>query len=455
MRVVIVGAGLSGLSLAAFLRALNIDCVVLEQAAFLQATYVPPYTLYANALSCFKAYGMDFLFTRGAGVEPEEWFGVKSATGRWLARVRNRNVSLDALGTADMIPLSTAPKANSESIVSQRLAEQERYAMGLVPLRCTFVSHHLREALRRRIPEIRFNSRVVDLVPHDGVKGGVYVVLHDGSTEWGDVVVGADGMHSTIRGFLYPGQYVGTSSRSLGMTVIDGFVDMPRCPEGFEHPVELWGHRRTVSVTPLYRAGLNRLCYSATLYEPPKALVDVASETDGMRVREMLRGLMKREFDSFSDGVSTMLGNADLALPVEVLEVPVMPRWFNKRAVLIGEAAHGSVASFLQQDPSLCVEDAALLATALIDVPLLRDSGFEYAFAQYESVRRDRVERYVRQSRRARRFTATKYTALRDAVLWATPSAAVNLSQRWLSRWTYSAQQLAVDPKIKMETAFR
>lgn len=455
MRVVIVGAGLSGLTLAAFLRRLNIDCVVLEQAAFLQAMYVPPYTLYANALSCYKAYGMDFIFTRDGGVEPETEFGIKDETGRWLLHVRNRNVRLGALGAEDVIPLSTAPKANSESIVSQRLAEQERQEMGFVPLRCTLSSHQLREALRRHIPEIKFNSRVVDLAPHDGVKGGVHAVMQDGSTEWGDVVVGADGMHSTIRRLLYPGEHVGLSTRSLGALQVDGFTDTPRCPAALECPVELWGRRRCVSAVPLYKAGQNRVCFSATMYESPKELVDVTAEMNGMQVLEMFRGLLRREYADFGDAVSTMLSEAELAVPVEVLEVPVMPRWYNKRAVLMGEAAHGSLPSFLQQDASLCVEDAALLATALLDVPLLRDSGFEYAFKQYESVRRDRVERYIRQSRRARAFTSTKHTALRNSVLWATPSAAVHLSQRWLSNWTYSAQQLAVDPKIKMETAFR
>lgn len=455
MRVVIVGAGLSGLTLAAFLRRLNIDCVVLEQAPFLQATYVAPYTLYANALSCFKAYGMEFIFTSHGGVEPETAFGIKDERGRWMLRVNNRNVNLGALGSEDIIPLSTAPKANSESIVSQRLAEAAKADMGLVPLRCTLSSQHMREALRRHIPEIKFNSRVVDLAPHDGIKGGVYAVLADGSTEWGDVVVGADGMHSTIRALLYPGEQVGTSTRSLGTLQIDGFTNTPRCPEGLEVPVELWGRRRTLSTVPLYKAGVNCVCFSATLYEPPKELMDMTGAMDGMEVLEMFRGLMRREFASFGDGVSGMLADAQLALPMEVLEVPVMPRWYNKRAVLMGEAAHGSMPSFLNQDASLCVEDAALLATALLDVPLMRDSGFEYAFKQFESVRRDRVQRYIRQSRRARSFTATSHTGLRNAALRATPVAAVNLSQKWLSNWTYSAQQLAVDPKIKMETAFR
>lgn len=454
MRVVVVGAGLSGLSLAAFLRRLNVDCVVLEQAPFLQANYVVPYPLYANALSCFKAFGMAHVFT-SSGMRPEECFGIQDERGGWLLRIRNRDVHLRALSAEDVVPLSTAPAANSESVVSQRLAEARREEMGYVPLRCTLPASYLREALRRNIPEIKFSARVVDLRPHDGVKGGVHAVLEDGTTEWGDVVAGADGMHSTVRRLLYPTEHVGTSSRSLGAMQIDGLADCAHCPPHLVQPVECWGRGRTLQVVPLHRFGENTIAFSATLHTPPQELVDVRQDMDALEVLHAFQRLLGREFAGFGDGVASLLAHAKLAVPTEVLEVPVMPRWYNRRAVLMGEAAHGSLPSFLNQDASLCVEDAALLAVALLDVPLKRDSGFEYAFRQFETVRRDRVERYIRQSRRARRLTAMSNTMLRNTLLRVTPPPVVNLAQRWLSRWTYSSQQLEVDPKIKMETAFR
>ncbi|CCW70769.1 unnamed protein product [Phytomonas sp. Hart1] len=453
MRVVIVGAGLSGLTLAVFLRRLNVDCIVLEQAPFLQAQYTPPFTLFANALSCFKAFDIDFCFSPGK-VEPEEFFGIKDEKGRWLSRIRNRNVSLRVLGSQDAIPLTTASPANSESIVSRRIAEDRKIEMGLVPLRKTLPAYFLRESLRRNIPEIKFNARVVDLMPHEGIKGGVYVLMEDGSSEWGDVVVGADGMCSTIRKLLYPNEHIGTCSQSLGMLQIDGFVKMPHCPLGLEHPVVLWGHQRTLTVVPLHRYGDNCIAFTASLYNASRELMQF---TDNMTNEEVLATsqlLMKREYSSFFGELEELLSRANLAFPTEVLEVPVMPRWYNKRAVLMGEAAHGSLPCFLNQDASLCVEDAAILATALLDVPLSRDCGFEYAFQQYESVRRDRVERYIRQSRRARRFTTT-HALLRNTVLRLVPSYCINLSQKWLSGWSYSAQQLEVDPKSAMETAFR
>ncbi|ORC92783.1 monooxygenase [Trypanosoma theileri] len=454
MRVVIVGAGISGLSLASFLRRLNIDCVVLEQAPFLYATYQAPFTLFANALSCYKAFDMKHVL-EGGDVVSDDFFGILDEKLRWLLKVRNRTVNLRVLGE-DRIPLSTAPPANSDSIVSRRHAEQVKQELGCVPLRATFSAEYLRTVLRHHVEDIRFGSRVVDLFPHEGIKGGVHVVLENGKTEWGDVVVGADGAHSTIRKLLYPGEYVGTSSRSLGMTQVDGFVNITN--DSFltgDVPVEVWGSRRTLSCVPLRREGKRQLAFSATLFDPPTEVVDISAETDAMTVREIYRSLLRREFAVFGEDISQALGKAELAIPTEMVEVPVMPRWFNKRAVLIGEAAHGSLPSFLAQDASLCVEDAALLATSLVDVPLFTDAGFEYAFKQFETVRRDRVERYIRQSRRARRFTAFAFPAVRNALLTATPAPALMWFQKWLSNWTYSSQQLEVDPKTKMEIAYR
>lgn len=462
MRVVIVGAGLSGLSLANFLTRLNIDCIVLEQSP---PKLIPqessPYVLYANALSCFKSFNMEEIYEpQFTGFLPERYFGIMNQHQQWLLKLKNHQVHLKAMGEEDIVPLTTAPPANSESIVSRRLVEEMKLEMGRVPLRMTLPASHLLESLQRTVP-VKFNCRVVDLTPDDeGLNGGVNVIMEDGSCEHGDVVVGGDGMHSTVRKLLNPDEYIGTSMSSAGMTHITGFTYREQCPRRMEHPVEMWGCRRCLQTFPMYLHGENKIFYSATLPVLPKEIVPLhVLENDGdvdpLELRHIFRQVLRREFASFGQEVASTLGEAELTVPVEMIEVPVMLRWFNKRAVLIGEAAHGAMPSFLQQDASLCVEDAAILATALLEVPLLNDAGFGYAFQRYESVRRERVERYLRQSRRARRFAFTPYAKVRNAMLHCIPPMAMRLGQRWLSQWTYSAQTLEVDPKIKVETAFR
>ena len=448
MRVVIVGAGLSGLSLAAFLRRVGIDCVILEQAPYMHANFQLPIVLYANALSCLKAYDMGGIVEDG-NISIENFYGVKNTRGKWMLKIQNQDINLSPLGMHDRVPLSTAPKANSENVVNLRMQELEKYELGVVPLRATFSARLLKNCLRKFCPEVQYSSRVIDIVPHDGVKGGAYAVLDNGTKFWGDVIVGADGMHSTVRKLLYPNEFVGTTSASLNMTQVDGFVDLPECPTYLEDfPHEVWGKQKTIALYPLFHQGERRVAFSATTYVAPDTLQQPDAKMTDEQYRNVYRSMLHQEFAEFGDEVTTILRAATVAVPTEVIEVPIMPQWFHKRAVLIGEAAHGSIPSFLSQDSSLCVEDAAMLATSLLDLPIVSDAGFEFVFKNYENVRRTRIEKYIRQSRSARTLASTRFTRSRDLAFSAVPTKAALSWQKWLSRWHFSAQHISKNSDI-------
>ena len=67
-----------------------------------------------------------------------------------------------------------------------------------------------------------------------------------------------------------------------------------------------------------------------------------------------------------------------------------VPVWHRGRLVLVGDAAHAPSPSS-GQGASMALEDAVELARCLRDVP----GGLGEAFAAYEGLRRDRVERIV------------------------------------------------------------
>jgi 2-polyprenyl-6-methoxyphenol hydroxylase-like FAD-dependent oxidoreductase len=172
---------------------------------------------------------------------------------------------------------------------------------------------------------------------------------------------------------------------------------------------------------------------------------------DESTVLALYKNILMREFRSFGSDIVDLLNVAVQIVRCKHLEVPILRRWFNRRAVLIGDAAHGALPCALDQDVGLCVEDAAILSTALMDVPLMNDDGFEYAFRTYESVRQDRVHKYVRWGRQVRALAATHRVGLRNAVLRITPGVAVHAAQRWLTDWSSSAQLLDIDMKSKID----
>jgi 2-polyprenyl-6-methoxyphenol hydroxylase-like FAD-dependent oxidoreductase len=483
MRVVIVGAGVSGLTLAAFLRRLNISCVVIERLPDLDSVYQPPVTLWSNALNCYSAFDIGGVL-RYEDSTPETYFGVRQArTNKWLLRMKNRAVQHEAMDEGDLVPSAVAPTSTSESLVSRVVLDEIKKELADVPLRHTISARKLKGALREYVDDVRFGRAVVDLAPSSRAHQGVDVVLDNGHVESADVVVGADGLYSSVRRLVYPYQVEAHTPLSQNVTQIDGFVRVADFPASLgAHPAELWGNRKTVSyfpvtdATPLrdrmerplsrteYQQKQNEkvdrgdgtsvnpdlrkkyIGFSATLYNSPEDVTTLGSITSVEEMTKSCRALLDREFADFGDDVRAFMRTAEHATTAELLEVPIMPQWHNRRAVLMGDAAHGALPSLLSQDASLCVEDAAVLATTLANVPLDRDSGYTYAFRSYEKARRARVEQFIRQSRRTRGLACSQNPALRDVMLRCVPPMVATRSAHWLSGWSYRSKSLLFDP---------
>ena len=77
----------------------------------------------------------------------------------------------------------------------------------------------LRTQVRDRVP-IHFDTRIVNLVPGPD---GVEVILSDGSSQVFDLVIGADGIHSTVRRLAWHEDR--RSERFLGLYVACGFLE--------------------------------------------------------------------------------------------------------------------------------------------------------------------------------------------------------------------------------------
>ncbi len=76
----------------------------------------------------------------------------------------------------------------------------------------------------------------------------------------------------------------------------------------------------------------------------------------------------------------------------DLYELPPLPRWWQRRVVLLGDAAHAMMPN-LGQGGTQAIEDAIVLADCLSKLPL-----FETLHA-YEQTRRPRVERIARAAR--------------------------------------------------------
>ncbi len=230
------------------------------------------------------------------------------------------------------------------------------------------------EAVRRGI-DIRHGARLTSV--EDG-PDGVTARFADGTAATGDLLIGADGLNSTVRRLIapaarpvYAGQYVfygytGTAPRAAqsetitmvrGSTVAFGYAV---APDGETY----WFARVT---------------------DAPLPDTDIAHGTPAGR-RELLLPLLRKDPTPAADLVAA---TTDHLMVTNATEMPTGTPWRSGRTLIIGDAAHAASPA-TGQGASMALEDAVILAKSLRDAP-----DTDTALALYETLRRPRVEHNI------------------------------------------------------------
>jgi 2-polyprenyl-6-methoxyphenol hydroxylase-like FAD-dependent oxidoreductase len=207
--------------------------------------------------------------------------------------------------------------------------------------------------------------------------GGITARFADGTSATADFLVGADGVHSTVRRLIDP------SAPGPGHVPLLNFggaadLDVP-APEGALSFV--FGRRAFLGYWP--EPGGGTAWFGNLPHDTPMSL----AESRAVPVEAWLRRLAEAYGDDVParDLVAATRPEALCALgTIEIL--PAARRWHRGRMVLVGDAAHAPSPSS-GQGASLAAESAVQLARCLRDLPDL-----ESAFAAYEALRRPRVE---------------------------------------------------------------
>lgn len=260
----------------------------------------------------------------------------------------------------------------------------------------------LREEALARGVEFVLGKRLVDASSSDD---GVVARFADGSSVRGDLLIGADGIRSTVRGLIDP---AAPRPRYAGLLGFGARVADTGLPSTGGRMYLAFGKRAFFGYQVLDDSSGG---WFVNL--PSKTPMSVA-EARAVGAAEWLRRFREVFAEDRVPAVPMLSRTSpeELVITGPLEDIPSVPTWSRGRMVLIGDAAHATSPSS-GQGASLAFESAVELARCLRDLP------YAEAFAAYERLRRDRVERIIAMAARTNQDKAAGPVArvLRDLIM--------------------------------------
>lgn len=268
------------------------------------------------------------------------------------------------------------------------------------------------EAARRGVP-IEHGKRLV-AAEHSG--DAVRAVFADGSEATGDLLIGCDGVHSTLRRIIDPAAPGPAYSGLINTGGYASGVPVDTAPGSYEM---IFGRRAFFG----YAVAPGReVWWFANL---PRRDEPARDELTAISDEEWRRRLLRLFAPDAGPAIELIEATPGLSAVSPIHTMPHLSTWHAGRMIVIGDAAHAPSPSS-GQGASLSIEDAVVLARCLRDLP-----GHEQAFTRFETLRRPRVEQIVKAAARVNNSKAAGPVArrVRDAVLPLIFKAAANSKQ--------------------------
>ncbi|WP_448560465.1 FAD-dependent urate hydroxylase HpxO [Trichothermofontia sp.] len=342
LKVVIIGAGIGGLTTGIALRQLGYQVEIYDKASELRPAGAA-ISLWSNGVKVLNRLGLGDAIARMGGQ---------------MDRMVYRSHRDEVLSAIELEPLI------------QRVGQRP------YPVSRTELQQLLLEAFGRE--EVRLKSKCVAVEATDT---DVTALFEDGSRATGDLLIAADGIHSVLREYVVG---AAVKPRYAGYVNWNGLVAAsPALGDPYTWVLYV-GEAKRVSMMPI---GGDRFYYffgapmaKGTTVEPAQRRAELA-----------------QHFADWPEPVGALIKQLDPLQTnrLEIHDLDPLPCFVRGRVALLGDAAHASTPT-LGQGGCQAMEDAEILSRYLVTTNI----SVEDALQRYEAERRERTATLVLKARK-------------------------------------------------------
>jgi salicylate hydroxylase/6-hydroxynicotinate 3-monooxygenase len=337
--IAIIGAGIGGLTAAATLRKIGLKARIYEQApAF--ARIGAGIQMNPNAMKILRGLGLEPRI-RAAGFAPQQGFNREWHSGE-ITYLHPMGAEIEArFGAPD---------------ISLHRAELHAALVSILP------------------PEIiHFGKKLAGL---DRKGSRLSLSFADGTSADADVIIGADGVHSTVLQLLFGSG----APRFTGQVAYRAIYRSEMLGTEIDDRVKWWGPDRHI-VSYKVDPRREELYFLASTPEPEFQIESWSARGDLNELR--------RAFAAFHPKARVIVESCPDVRKWALVERDPLAQWSEERIVLMGDACHPML-PYMAQGAGSAMEDAVILARCLEGLEL---EGFANAFRRYERNRKERTTR--------------------------------------------------------------
>uniref|UniRef100_A0A7S3LM35 FAD-binding domain-containing protein n=1 Tax=Aplanochytrium stocchinoi TaxID=215587 RepID=A0A7S3LM35_9STRA len=346
-KAIIIGGGIGGAVASLAIKKAGFDVEIYEARSESATSTGWFLNLAGNGIEILRTLDIDAKINQEGSPAPR--MIISNAEGKPLGEVRNG-----------------ARNGLTESVIIRRGTLQEA----------------LYEAVLAQDIPFHFGKKLCDIKHLDDQT--VMASFEDGTRASGDLLVGADGIHSCVRQIINPNA---PKPEYSGLVSTGGFTRPMEVLPTPKTQYFIFGKRAFFGYH--VRASGEIYWFNNHAYEKEPDPAELASLTN----EEWKQALLKMHADDLPL-LKKIIRSTDAGIGAfPIYDIASQPTWYKGSIVLIGDAVH-AISPSSGQGASLAMEDAVILAKCLRDIQSL-----DQAFAKYQTLRRDRVEAVVKWGR--------------------------------------------------------